>query len=79
MKSFRIQFYIILLMLGLFFVRCTWRTNNLVEQEDAISGRYINQTSVEESSDGLIAENQAYCYEMNFISADSVVVDYGFE
>lgn len=79
MKKFRPQIYIILLMLALFIVRCTLSNNTSEVKQERIYGRYINQTFLEESAAGLIAETQAYCFALNFISADTVEVDYGFE
>lgn len=45
----------------------------------SISGRYINETFLQQIPDSVAGSIQGYCYEMNFISADSVMINYGFE
>lgn len=47
--------------------------------ESGLSGKYVNQTFLEVIPDSIPGLVPAYCYEINFISDDSVDILYGFE
>jgi hypothetical protein len=49
------------------------------EGESELSGKYVNQTFLEAIPDSIPGLVPAYCYEINFISSDSVEILYGFE
>ena len=48
-------------------------------QTTGLSGRFVNQTFLEAIPDSIPGLVPAYCYELNFISPDSVEILYGFE
>lgn len=50
-----------------------------VTQNEGISGRYINKTVLDQTTNLLKGTVPEYCFELNFISNNSVSVFYGFE
>jgi len=65
----------IIFLLGSFFSSC----NNAAEDEVKLKGKFVNQTYLRTIPDSIPGLVSAYCYEMDFISDDSVKVLYGFE
>ncbi|MCE7065509.1 hypothetical protein [Dyadobacter sp. CY326] len=51
------------------------------KQDEAIplSGHYVNETFLETAKDSIPGTINTYCYDVDFVSADSVKVFYGFE
>lgn len=47
--------------------------------ESGLSGRYVNNTFLQSIPDSIPGLVPAFCYELNFISEDSVNVFFGFE
>lgn len=52
---------------------------NMVTQSEEISGRYINKTVLDQAGNLLKGTVPEYCFELDFVSNDSVSVFYGFE
>lgn len=48
-------------------------------ENDTLSGHYFNQTFLGTAIDSVPGLINTYCYELNFVSPDSVKVYYGFE
>lgn len=61
----------------LFVFGCDRINEKKVEAE--LLGKYVNQTFLEAIPDSIPGLVPAYCYEINFISSDSVEILYGFE
>ena len=49
------------------------------EGTEGISGKYVNQTFLQQVSDSIPGQIPVYCYELNFTGNDSVDILYGFE
>jgi len=49
------------------------------KEETGLTGRFINESFLRQVSDSIPGLIPVYCYEMNFSSADSVDILYGFE
>lgn len=64
------------LTVGYSFYACK---NSNTEKEDLLTGKFVNQTFLQQIPDSIPGIVSAYCYEMDFISGDSVRILYGFE
>ena len=53
--------------------------NKTKSDESTLRGHYINQSFLESSKDSVPGTINTYCYELDFVSDDSVKVFYGFE
>lgn len=54
--------------------------NNSSDDHSAVlKGKFVNQTFLDQVPDSIAGFVHAYCYEMDFISEDSVRIFYGFE
>ena len=73
----RIFFCLLIYVAGLLVTSCN--SNKSTHHATSISGRYINETFLQQIPDSVAGGIQGYCYEMNFINADSVMINYGFE
>lgn len=73
----RISIYLTVYIAGFLMTSCN--SNNRTRPATGISGRYINETFLQQVPDSVAGSIQGYCYEMNFISVDSVMINYGFE
>lgn len=58
------------------FISCNRLTE---ENEQELKGKFINQTYLSQIPDSIAGLVNAYCYELNFISSDSVKIFNGFE
>jgi hypothetical protein len=67
------------LFICLAFAGCSNQARNKPEANAGIKGRFVNQTFLQQLPDSIAGTIQGYCYEMNFISPDSVAINYGFE
>ena len=65
----------ILSVTGFLFLSC----NKTKDDTPVLSGKFVNQTYLQQIPDSIPGLVSAYCYEMNFISSDSVKILYGFE
>lgn len=70
---------LVCLLMCLPFVNCGNPKSNKPVVNTGIKGRFVNQTFLQQVPDSIAGTIQAYCYEMNFVSPDSVVINYGFE
>lgn len=64
---------------GFLLTNCNSNSTSQHTKQTGINGRYINETFLKQVPDSVAGSIQGYCYEMNFISADSVVINYGSE
>ena len=78
-KRNKIALYLFALLAGLHFTSCTNDKMNKQTGTKNITGRFVNQYFLEHVSDTIAGTIPHYCYEMNFISPDSVNINYGFE
>ncbi len=66
------------LLANMLFFSCINKENK-TESSQGIKGLFVNNTFLEKISDTIPGGVPSYCLEMNFISADSVDIDNGFE
>jgi hypothetical protein len=71
--------YLVYTLICLVFAGCGINESNKRDGNTGISGRFVNQTFLQQVPDSIAGTIQGYCYELNFISPDSVMINYGFE
>ena len=64
------------LFIGIQLSACTNRGSSSVNKITTISGRYVNYTFLDQIRNSIIGHIDVSCYEMNFISADSVAFNW---
>lgn len=79
LKGNKAGLYLAALFICLAFTNCSNQKSNKPEANTGIKGRFVNQTFLQQLPDSIAGTIQGYCYEMNFISPDSVAINYGFE
>lgn len=82
MKSSVFRFEKVSLHVCVFFLLSVFATGcgeHQANEERQLTGRYINQTFIDQVADSIPGLIPIYCYEMNFADADSVTILYGFE
>lgn len=70
---------IVQLLLAVTLLMIAWCGACKPGDNNRIYGRYINQGILSGIQDSVAGINQEYCYELNFINADSVDVSYSSE
>ncbi|MCF0058115.1 hypothetical protein [Dyadobacter sp. CY356] len=75
MKS--LQFTIPGLLLSIAFLTGCNEENE--SDKEGLSGKFVNETFLKQAVDSIPGLIPVYCYELNFISKDSVDILYGFE
>lgn len=79
MRRAQIPVFFILAFLTITIVsNCSLDKSN-EQTQTVLSGRYINETFLQQLPDSIAGSIPSYCYELNFIADDSVRVFYGFE
>jgi len=79
MKSIiKTLFFIIALLVNMQLASCAGSGNN-DGNKHGIRGRFVNYTVLKDIADTIPGGIPAYCFEMNFVSDDSVELSNGFE
>jgi hypothetical protein len=74
-----ISFRSLLFTLGMITLILGCNQNKKEEKKEGLKGHYVNSSVLNRVRDTIASSRPAYCYELYFISKDSVRIFYGFE